>query len=312
MSKIYLSTNNWFAHLKRFLSVINLSRRVLSYLLFCNLLGNLACTILVTDQFPEYDKIPTVNAILRKGDPLVVQLSWTGGLDSLPLETINDATIKLFVEGEFTEQLAFDSCGIYSSNALIESEKVYKCQVVIPGEDTIVCSQTLPDPNPILKVEHINIAGRDEEGGIYHAFKVTFRNNPTVKQYFEVESGAGSLVAFTDPVLRSEGLSIALFSNECIEDSVYTLTINYSSGYYHYQNGKRVLEPYTVELRSLTFDYYDYQRQYYRYSNGKYGDISVSTNAISLYSNIDNGYGIFAGYSTFVSDTINPEPYVED
>jgi len=271
-----------------------------------------SCTELVTNNFPEYEKAPTVNALCIAGKPMTVNLSWTGGLDSLQLDWINDATIDLYADGAFVEQLTFDSAGLYTSKAFIEVEKEYECRIIIPGEDTLVCSQTLPAPSPILNVEHLNIAGRDEEGYVFHGFKLTFKNDLTQTRYYEVTTSDGNFKNFDDPVFLNEGLPMALFSNERITDSVYTLTLNYWTNYKHalYANCY-LLKPYAVTLRSVTYDYYQYQKQAYIYERGKYADINSSTVAMPFYSNIDHACGIFAGYSTFVSDSIIPEPYVE-
>jgi hypothetical protein len=272
----------------------------------------IGCKEFVTSDFPEYDRKIVVNSILETGKPLSVFVSLAGKIDSFPLSYVGNAKIDLFVDDKFCEQLEYNEGGIYRSQRFIESEKEYKCYVIIPNKDTIICRQIIPLPNPIISVEHINIAGRDEEGAIYHAFKITLRNNVYERNYFEVSTNAGSFRPFDDPVLLNEGLQIALFSNEIIRDSIYTVVFNFFSGYYHYNNGKRILKPYIVELRSVTFDYYRYKKQYYLYSEGSWADgLTKLPTVFPLYSNIENANGIFAGYSIFTSDTIIPEPYDE-
>lgn len=293
------------------------------------LLSILSCNELVTDDFPDFESLPTVNSILVEGEPLSVHLSLTGGLDSLPLPTIDNALIKLYTDGVFSEQLIYTEKGIYTSKAIIEYGKEYKCKIIIPDYDTIVCSHVLPVPSPILNIEHINIAGRDEEGEIYSSIKITFKNKPSLPSYYYVgvksimnfhsENNLGPKISFsfplmesvTDPVFLNEGLPIPLFSNEIIEDTIYTITMNERLSTYPSETGKKTVYPYILELHSLTYDYYRYLKQYYLYTEGKYTDIGESISSFPLYSNIENGYGIFAGYSVFVSDTISPEPYVD-
>ncbi|MBN1925525.1 MAG: DUF4249 family protein [Prolixibacteraceae bacterium] len=291
----------------------SLSFRFKQKIVFCiSIIILCSCTELITNSFPEYEKVPTVNALCIAGKPISINLSWTGGLDSLQLEWINNATIDLFADGTFIEQLTFIRDGLYTSNKLVEVEKEYECRIIIPGEDTIVCSQTLPAPSPVLNVEHLNIAGRNEEGYVFHGFKLTFKNDLTQTRYYEVTTSDGNFENFDDPVFLNEGLPMPLFSNKLITDSVYTLTLNYWTNYKHalYANCY-LLKPYAVTLRSVTYDYYQYQKQAYIYERGKYADINSSTVPMPFHSNIDNAYGIIAGYSTCVSDSIIPEPYVE-
>lgn len=293
----------------------------------------LSCRELVQNDFPEYSSSPTVNSILVHGEPITVNLSMAGKLDSLPLPAINNARIELFIDGKFSEELKKSGEGTYTSSIIVEHSKTYTCKVNIPDEDTIVCKQTLYEPNPILKIEHMNIAGRDEEGTTFPAIKITFPNKTGEQRYFEVfikyfikhsawkdeegyvEQRSARLQTITDPVLLNEGLPIALFSNEIIKDSVYTMTLNYSNGCAGSNNGgpwRTCLYPLVIELRSVTYDYYRYKKQYYLYEQGTWADGLTNTSAPSpLYSNIENGYGIFAGYSVFATDTITPEPYEE-
>lgn len=300
-------------------------------LFIANLIILLSCRELVTDDFPEYDSSPTVNSILVQGEPIKVNLSMAGKLDSLPISTIDNAIVELWVEGKFLENLENTGNGFYNSTDIAEPSKNYTCKVIIPGEDTIVCSQNLPVPSPILKVEHINITGRDEEGTNYPAIKLTFKNDLSGQRYYEVnvkyfvkysawrdeegyvEQRSVFLQTITDPVILNEGLPIALFSNEIIRDSTYTLTLNYTTGQAGSMNGgpyRTTLFPLMIELRSVTCDYYRYKKQYYLYESGRTADGLLNpVTASPLYSNIENGNGIFAGYSVFATDTITPVPY---
>jgi len=289
-----------------------------------------SCRELVSDSFSEYPPSPTINSILVARKAIKVNLSTAGKLDSLSLPAINNAEIKLFVDGKFSEALKKSGEGNYTSSIVVEPSKTYTCKVIIPDEDTILCSQTLPEPNPIIKIEHINIAGRDEEGTTYPAVKFTFKNDISKRKFYEVnikyfikhsawkdkegymEERSVQISTITDPVLLNEGLPILLFSNELIQDSVYSMTLNYFTGQSSSSGGsyRTTLFPFVVELRSVTYDYYRYKKQYYLYEQGIWADGLTNTTAPSpLYSNIENGYGIFAGYSVFATDTITPEPY---
>jgi hypothetical protein len=294
-----------------------------------------SCRELVTSEFPDYESLPVVNSILEQGKPITVHLSLAGGLDSLPLPTIENASVELFVDGQFTENLEPKGQGWYISSTLVVPLKEYKCKVIVPGEDTIVCSQTLPVSDQIVQIEHINIAGRDQEGTTYPAIKLTFKNDRSARRYYEIsinyftkhyswdeeekkyledylEARSVQLQNISDPVILNEGLPIMLFSNELIQDSTYTMTLNYTTGASSSSGGsyRTTLFPLVVELRSVTYDYYRFQKQYYLYNEGRQTDgLTRVMTAFPLYSNIENGNGIFAGYSVFVSDTITPEPY---
>jgi hypothetical protein len=192
----------------------------------------------------------------------------------------------------------------------VEPGKLYQCRVYIEGYDPVICSDSLPMPNTILKIEHIRVAGIDDEGYAYPAIKFTFPNNPGELCYYEAviryKTGEkywriAGLKEITDPVLLAEGLQMAVFSNKQIKGDSYTMVLNYSTGSSQWY-------PFVLELRSISYHYYLYLKQLYLYDLGRFPDfLSGVGNVFSLYSNVENGYGIFAGYSTFLSEMIYPE-----
>jgi hypothetical protein len=68
------------------------------------------------------------------------------------------------------------------------------------------------------------------------------------------------------------------------------------------------LFPVQVELRTVCNHYYKFIKQQYLYEVANSTPIfSVGvTSTYNLYSNVENGYGIFAGYSSVKSNIIYP------
>jgi hypothetical protein len=70
------------------------------------------------------------------------------------------------------------------------------------------------------------------------------------------------------------------------------------------------LFPVIVELRQLSFHYYQFIKMQYFYNKGREASGPGGTMTASpIYSNSPSGYGIFAGYSSVLSDTIIPQGY---
>jgi hypothetical protein len=278
-----------------------------------------SCRELVQNEFPEFKPIPTINSILVVDSIIKVHVSLAGKLDTNKLELINNAEVLLYVDGAYKETLISFDEGMYLSSTVVEPLKTYHCEVSIPGYQTVSCSDALPKPAIISDILHINKAGKDQEGLTYPAIKFTFKNNPAEKQYFEVvirliEYGherSADLETITDLLILNEGLPRALFSNNLINDSIYTMTINYSTGSAGSSNGGSIhtnLYPLILEVRTVSYNYYQYVRQLYLYEKGRYPEfLTGSITAFPLYSNITGGYGIFAGYSSIKSDTIYPQ-----
>lgn len=279
---------------------------------------NCSCRELVTDEFTEFTPVPTVNSILTAGKPLKVHVSLAEKLDTNQLTLVNNADILLFIDGTYAENLLPDGNGLYFSSSIVEPLRSYKLDVIIPGYETITCNEILPSPSPIFYIYHTSNAGKDEEGMIYPSVTLSFKTNPTEKQYFEIVirtlqiryERTATLKKITDPVLLNEGLPLTIFSNEIIRDSVYAMTINYftgSAGFNDQESYRTTLYPLIIELRSCSRNYYQFVKQKYLYEKGRFPEfLAASTNAFPLFSNIPGGYGLFAGYSVVVSDTLYP------
>lgn len=282
-----------------------------------------ACRELVQDEFPDFMPVPTINSILVAGNTLKVHVSLAGKIEEKQLDYVQNAEVQLYVNELYIENLVHQEKGIYSSQTLVEPLNTYQCQLIIPGYDTITCSNTIPAPSELSGIVHINNAGKNEEGTTYPAIQFTFSNNSQKEQYYEAiirlftsdYEQAGQIHTITDPLIQNEGLPLAIFSNELIVGTSYTMAINYTTGSDYYINGSWHVDlyPLIVELRSVSYDYYQYLKKYYLYEIGRFPDIvgGVVT-SFPLYSNIENAYGIFAGYSMVVSDTIYPVPQIKN
>jgi hypothetical protein len=269
---------------------------------------NASCKEFVTSDFPDTEPKVTVNGILHVGDTLRLHLSLSGKIDSQKINFVDDATIDLFIDDKFSEQLIYSGKGNYISKEIVMPNKKYSCKVTVPGFSEVNCSQTIPDATEIIKMENMPFAGKDEYGYPYSSVKITFTNNLNNKKYYEIAIRKGYFHTFTDPVLLYEGLPLPLFSNEIIDDTMYTLTLNYTAGISNYPTNIDTL-PFMLELRSVSYDYYCFKKQYYLYEKGTWADglINMGT-AVPLHSNIENGNGIFAGYSSYYSNKIASSP----
>ncbi len=274
---------------------------------------------------PPFESKPVMNSILFPGKPVKVHVSLAVPYGANKSIIVEDAEVNLFVDGAFAETLVYQEKGYYQSQLVAEIEKEYVCEVRVDNYTVVSGSTTIPKPVKILGVEHINIAGVDEEALTYPAVKITFENRPGIFTCHEVIInmlkpvwGGGSawnrarIFEYIDPVLLNEGLPISVFSNEIIENDSYSMTINYTTGsYFSKDRGPMVtrLYPLKVEFRTLSHSYYHYTRQLflYEYNNDEPFFSGTVLTPFTLYSNIENGYGIFTSYSSVTSSIIYPE-----
>ena len=278
-----------------------------------------SCRKLVQSEFADFKQVPTINSVLKADSQLKVHISLASKLDTNELKGLDNAQVQLYVEDVFKELLTSIGNGVFTSTTIVKPLKKYECRVDIPGYESVSCISSIPKPSHLRDIIHISVAGKDQEGMTYPAVKFTFSNTKNEKSYYEarirlIEFGSeqiADIYNIVDPVLLNEGLPLSVFSNELITDTAYTMTINYITGSASSSNGGTVhtiLYPFILEVRSISYDYYQFARQKYLYDTGRFPEFGLSSNqAFQLYSNVKNGYGIFAGYSAVISDTITPQ-----
>ena len=268
----------------------------------------------------EFEKKPIVNSVIKSGNPISVKVSIAVAYSAQTTPEVDNAEVLLFVDNEYLETLAFIGEGLYQSEHVVQEEREYRCEVTVPGYQTAICSTNIPKHQNIIMINHINKAWVDEEGIAYPAIELTFSNYPDKVVFYQViitmhrnedDVEIALLDNVVDPILLGEGLPIAVFSNQLIEDSTYIMTLNYNG--MNVQNHNNTgwvaeLNPIQVELRTVCYNYYTFIKQQYLYEQTTSDPIfSVgSTSSYNLYSNVQNGYGIFAGYSSVKSEIIYP------
>lgn len=282
------------------------------YKLFC-----LALTVLLFSSCRKEVKTddslltayPVINSIIINGKPIKVHISIASQFSDTKTILIENATVKLYRENVLVEDLIYINDGIYISESIGEASKEYSLRINVPGYKEINCKTTVPVVPEISNVKFIPIAGMDNEGETYSGITFDFKTTPTIAQYFEICLKVfyyGNIIEvnpvdIVDPILLHEGLPLPVFSNEIIKDSLYSMRYNYYTGVT--DNNL----PLILEFRSISKEYYLYLRQKYLYDTGRFPEFGLnSSTAFPMYSNIDEGYGIFAGYSFIVSDTIQP------
>lgn len=271
------------------------------------------CRDLVKDEFDEFATTPVVNSLFTNDVPLEINVSFTGNINATEFDYAEEADVLLFVNDILLERPVYIGEGTYKTNQLIPNKNKISCQIIIDGYNTVYCEDSIPNQTIITDLGHISASGVNEEGDVYPAIKFTFQNNPEEKQYYEVRirllrsfgEKYAMLEKITDPVILNEGIPLAVFSNELIKDTLYEMTLNYTTGSSN-SSGMKFF-PLIIEFRTISYNYYQYRKQHYLYELGRDPDgISSSTTVFNMHTNIENGYGIFAGYTSYLSDTIYP------
>ena len=308
--------------------------------LFFAALALTGCRKQVSDyDRPDFDPQPTLNAVLQEDQPVWAQVTFAQGLDSVHPSPCTDAEVLLYVDGQFAEKLQHEGDGLYVGETTAEALHEYACKVVIPGYDTLFAQTEMPEKPVVTGVEIMENATVDDEGRPCPAFMITFKTDPRQNMYYcsniyaaflneyydaethayighSTESGTMSASINTDdPVLLNEGSDRLLFSNEIINDTSYTMKVNawFSSHGWGGQHIGGVIErsgEVVVRMHGLSESAYHYMK-----SQDVFDEPDAYTNLflgvvtpLNLYSNVENGRGVFAAIAPMTCDTIFIHP----
>ena len=299
------------------------------------------CRKQVSDyERPDFDPQPTLNAVLQEDQPVWAQVTFAQGLDSVRPSACTDAEVLFYVDGQFAERLQHEGDGLYVGETSAEALHEYACKVVIPGFDTLFAQTEMPEKPVVTGVEIMENATVDDEGRPCPAFLVTFRTDPDrnlyyssniyadfLNEYYDAETHAylghstesgtmNASINTDDPVLLNEGSDQLLFSNAIITDTTYTMKVNawFSSHGWGGQHTGGVIErtgEVVVRLHGISESAYRYLKS----KKEAYEELDAYTNLflgvvtpLNLYSNVENGRGVFAAIAPMTCDTIFINP----
>ena len=273
-----------------------------------------SCRKVVTDKFPDYPQKITVNSIVKAGEPLLVNVSLTGNVNDSILQFVDNAEVLLYVNGCLAETLSYEGDGYYVSTVIVNENDSLECVVAYNG-DTARCHCIVPQKEIPLGFEYIESAGVDDYGEVLQGIVTTIRNQEDAQKYYEIKIytvegpdyyGATTLMDITDPIIKNEGLPLPLFSNELVVGEQFSVNLKFLPLSRAWINGKLVIRPILVRFRAVDENYYKFTRMHYLYYEGRYSEGIVDNPVMfNVYSNVENGLGVFAAYTEY-TDTIYP------
>lgn len=289
-----------------------------------------ACSKLISDEFPPFEPVPAVNGILVAGRSVNVHISQVEKIDSTPLRYIDDALITLFKNGIAVADMPLYEYGLYYSHEPVRPGEIYSCSIRIDGFPDLYCMDSIPSYTTVQITDHTNTAKINEEGGYNEGITFEFQDDPNTEDYYEVivdkrrDWGSYSVYAFneTSKVLLNEGLEpyfyeSLVFSDEMMEESNISMTLDFEGAnnrHCYYRDSCVFTESehtVIVKLRHISREYYRFKKDFYFYEKNLYPQFTEGTaSAFSIYSNIENGMGIFAGYTVSVDSIWVPDAII--
>ncbi len=302
------------------------------FIVLCTSVCLVSCEKEIEYNFNKKEKI-VVFSQFTDNNALDVLVYKTGSYETNGTnEFVTDATVMVFSKGEFLEALdlvpandASNAPPFYRSKELKpEIGKVYVIKVSVPGFDPVTAENSIPVAVPIQSVQFNSNQNEDPENDketvLDFNVSVTIQDPQEVRNYYHlifyqklipytVTSSGDTIrgeVSYAKPqTLFPSDPNLPLIKNFdnrgfLAEDKTFNgqRMVFGAYGSYIYDPGKFIAGDFLVELRTVSEAYF------YHYSTLTLQD-GMGNNpfaeGVVIYDNIENGLGIFAGYSSSVN-----------
>ena len=259
-----------------------------------------------------------VNSIFSAGDTIWLQLSesrdviYDGDLPNLTTAEAKLLDENQNVLGTFTHQ---SEGSYYLADVYPEVGSSYGLSVSNSGFETVTATSKTPQIVEIISIDTVTKSN-------YLEMDITFTDDGSQQNYYSVTiinfeayfDEFGEIVEYweypyicTDEIIPVNG-GADWDGEKCADEFYFTdETFNGTNYTFKAKTWKiaseegEVAAGVMVIVRSLSEDYFKYKLTYSKYLETQG---SPFAEPVQVYSNIENGFGIFGGYSSAVSDTL--------
>ncbi|OFX45366.1 MAG: hypothetical protein A2046_06545 [Bacteroidetes bacterium GWA2_30_7] len=283
-----------------------------------------SCRKVIDVELPSKEGKIVINSFFNNNESLIINISKSLHiLDNKESKLLDDAIVNIYENNVFKEKLTNINNGNYIANTFIPSfDKLYKVNVSYPDLKDAYSENMIPMPIKIISIDTSTVyttnnnTGMNQNGGNsypQYQLKIKFKDNESVKNFYSLNVFVKNQNSYikssqniqlnnyypiyftsTDLIIESmQNNATAFFSDDFINGKEYVIIINIDK--YNFPNTNNEV---LVVLNSVSEDYFLYSKSYNLYQSVKGNPFAEP---VQVYNNIENGYGIFAGYS---SDTL--------
>ena len=294
------------------------------------LLALASCEKNVTIDIPKKNPKLVINSVMQKGIPLTASIGKSRhileapGLNPQDTYIVTDALTVLFENGTPVDTLVYDAgYHLYrtSHNTALRNGYNYTLRVGAPGFTQAEALTIVPSQAAIAELTVVRNARIDAYGDHQDEIRIKF-NDPAEKNFYQIQvlssyygtSGYPiSCVQTTDKDVEAVGYNDPIGGDDCLDGGSILLrddnfnggqkTVSLfvsSSSLMEYTDGAGNIHRPFIRLNGITEDHFRFIKTHALYDNA--GD-NPFAEPVNVYTNVKNGYGIFAGFTSAV-DTL--------
>ena len=283
-----------------------------------------SCTQTVDIDFGKTQDKMVISSFIQPDSTLQVLVSYPIGTLESGSPIIKHAHVRLFENDVFVEELQYNNY-CYRSTIYPQVNNTYKIEVEAENYPEVQATDHVPDAPLITNVEFIKNyrLEYDDDGDTYNISRVSCKiiDDHSTQNYYEIAvyykylseyDNTYYITSFNyekneceiinqEEVIDYRPNSIVFSNNDFNEISQpVNIDLNTSNIFDFFTQGEMI-----IIVRKVSFAYYQYQKSFtiHNYFQNSDDDLWGSPMPVELFSNVENGLGIFAAYNE-VRDTI--------
>lgn len=276
-----------------------------------------SCETTVEVKLPDQESKIVVNATISPDSVLAVHISRSvGALENKQKSIIYSAKVKLYENDVFKEELLLNSQGFFSSPSLFKPkpENNYKIEVSASNYKSVVAVSKVPIIVIPASITYIDSAFTENDPFSgnkewYSQIDVTINDDASVTNYYAIQllqqtpifDTLNNIIAYSlYPIYIKTNNPNAevtdtdcMISDEFFSGSSYKISINTST----YNIANDSISTYYLYFKNISNELYLYKKTLNKYYNANGNPFAEP---VRVYSNIENGMGIFCAYSYYL------------
>lgn len=273
-----------------------------------------SCEKSIKVNLPPFTSKLTINCLTELNTQFVVTVGNTMSISSVVgVNPISYAKVSLYENGVLKEQLVYDSLSMsYYSSTIATSGNTYKLKVSANGFTDASAEVTAPGPTPITSINHIVEARKGIDGSMEDELTLQFQDPSMPNDYYLVSiikahdstgyQFGGFCVFSSDPSIETSANEL-VDANTCLDNTRMFMRDGLFNGKQKelklYANSDNLLQfPTFFDTTYPVLSLVHVPEACFRY----YKSLEVAKNTkddpfsepVNVYSNVVNGYGLFA------------------
>ncbi len=272
-----------------------------------------SCTKEVDLDIPELPQKVVVNSLFCPDSAIKVHVSLSTQIKNPNINYVENASCFLYENDLLIKTFGTQINGYYNSFYNPKAGKKYKIEVVVPGFEKVWAETSIPFlPDSLSGIYYKDGVQTDAET-LNTSLEISFIDDQNVPNYYEPmlnpfrfqDSKQTDQSILSDSELEFEPLTF-YFSDLLFNGLKKKLVINGAGKLVYSFNGTIFFDEfYFHEFKIVSQEYYNFRKSWTKHlynqnSDAHYDDpltLLFLGDPIEMYSNVTNGYGIFAGYN---------------